>query len=92
MGFLLGLWELKRLDIKVCMVKRYSSIVISWELGKGSGLWCLSSIMCEIWELVVCLSISLSHVDKRQNALADRLANTVAYSLLYFENYIPEDW
>lgn len=61
-----------------CMVEGDCEVVISWGLGHGKGSWLLSSTLYEIWESVYACSISLSHVVRCQNGLADSLANREA--------------
>lgn len=67
MSFLMGLLELKQLGIFDCLVEGDSSIVVSWGLGNNSGVWSLLPIIHEIRELVVGLSVVLSHISRSQN-------------------------
>lgn len=75
MDLLLGLRELKKIGVIDCMVEDDSATIISWGLGKGDGSWCLASIIYEIRELISLLNCSITHVDRSQNELADKLAN-----------------
>lgn len=62
-------------------------------MGHGHGSWRIHSILYEIRELVLYLAISLVHVPRYQNALADCLENRgVLSQSLFCENFIPKDY
>lgn len=63
MSLLMGLRELKRLDVSGCMAEGDSEVVISWGLGQGPSSWCHSSCM-KFGELVVVMLISLHCVPR----------------------------
>lgn len=90
MGLLIGLRELKNLQLSGVLVAGDSEVIVDWGLGRGLGSWRLLPLLYEIRELVVALSISLSHVDRCQNELANVLG--VTSQSLVCENFIPEDY
>lgn len=72
-------------------MKGDSAVVIIWRMGKGVGSWCLAHIIHETWEIMYYLGISLFHVVRKQNALADELANwVVGLTDMYSEVSLPE--
>lgn len=71
----MGLRELNCLRLKEHEVEGDSAVVISWGKGDSLGCWCLASILFEIRVLMSLLFVSLSHIDRSQNELADKLAN-----------------
>lgn len=83
-SLLMGLRELNRLRLKSCEVEGDSVVVISWGRGDNLANWCLAPIIYEICELVSILSVSLSHVTRSQNELADKLANWGIVSQVVF--------
>lgn len=91
-SLLMGLRELHCLQVNGCEAKGDSEVVISWGLGNSSGSWELAPVIYEIREIISSLSISLSHIDRSQNELADKLANSGVNSLMVVvENFLPAD-
>lgn len=74
-GLLMGLREIKRLKLRGYEVEGDPAVVISWGKGTCMCSWELALIIYEIRELMSLLFISLVHVDRSRNELADKLAN-----------------
>lgn len=87
----MGLREVSCLHLICCEVEGDSAVVISWGKVVSVGPWDLIPIIYEIRDLVSSLSISLSHIERSQNELADKLVNWRVDSLEAFVgNYLPE--
>lgn len=69
-----------------------SKVVIRWGGGNGQCSWRLSSYLYEIKDLVASLAISLVHIPRCQNSLADKLANKgVISQFVVYDNVISKD-
>lgn len=79
----MGLCELKLLKVFGCLVVGDSDVIIRWGGDQGPGSWHHSSSLYEIKELIATLSISLIHVPRCQNSLANGLANRGVYFSIY---------
>lgn len=88
----MSLRELKRSGLHGCVVEGNFEAVISWGMCCGSGSYRLLSILYEVRELVVSLSVSLSHVVRCQNGLVDHLANRgiVSHSLVCEKSFLGD--
>lgn len=71
----MGLREINRMKLWGCEVEGDLAVVVSWGSGPSMGSWHLAPIIYEIRELMPLYSISLSHIDRSQNVLVDKLAN-----------------
>lgn len=49
-------------------------VIVSWELGKSAGSLHLVHYIHEIRELVQALEVTLTHMSRLQNGVADKLA------------------
>lgn len=75
-----------------CMVHDSQGEVISIiVLGPSFNAWKYVNLICEIWDLVVSLSISLSHVPRFQYALADKIAKWVVELANVFRSNVMLD-
>lgn len=74
-GLLMGLRECKRMWLKSFVVLWDSKAVIGWGRGKGDGSWRYAHYIYEIKELVAKLGVTLYHVSKNHNVMADSLTN-----------------
>lgn len=72
---LVGLRELKKLGASYCIIEGDSQTIISWGLGNCDFSWHLAPVIYEICKLIFLMNVSLIHVSRSQNGLADQLAN-----------------
>lgn len=78
------------MGIRECDVEGDCKMVIGWGKGIGNGLWQLSVFIHEIRELSRLLGVSLVHIPREQNVLADKLANSgVGLSLVFIGDSNP---
>lgn len=70
----MGLRELRKMGIQGTL-KGDSSIVIGWALGMVERYWKFAPLLYEIKELETMLGVSIAHVLRDQNIMADKLAN-----------------
>lgn len=90
-SLLMGLRELNRLGMKSCEVERDSVVVISWGRGDNLASWCLAPIIYEIQELVSIFFVSLSHVIRSQNELANKLENWgIVSQVVFCDSSLPK--
>lgn len=83
---------LKSMDVHMCIVEGDSQTIISWSLGRGDMSWRVAPIVYEIWEVASLMECSLVHIDRGQNALADRLANWgILHGMAFNDNCLPRD-
>ena len=74
MGLHMGLRELKSLGIGRVVVEGNSKVVVGWARGSYQGTWLFSNFIHEIWDLALFLNVSISHVPRSRNTLADKFA------------------
>lgn len=74
MGLIMGLQDLRKLGASNVIVEGDSKVVISWGLSSSKGYWKYTHFIHEIREIVTSLNVSLIHVPRSQNALADNVA------------------
>lgn len=83
--------ELRNMGFRDCNVEGDSVVVIHWGIGKGVGVWKLAHIIYEIRDWAIELGISFAHVQREQNALADKMANWAVWqSIMFVDSVIPD--
>lgn len=73
MGLLMGLREVRNLQLHVPLIEGDSSVVVGWCSGRSWGSWKYAQQIHEIRELVVLMHLVLVHIPRTKNGLAGKL-------------------